>query len=109
MRLESKDIVGLPVKTARDLMRHLNVYRIDAETVLEFLNDEHWRGTVDAARKANPAMKASGRGASASSARSARLSLKSRYCRPSSPRLPASPCRRPSRSSRPLSKRSLKA
>jgi hypothetical protein len=54
MRLESKDIVGLPVKTARDLMRHLNVYRIDAETVLEFLNDEHWRGTVDAARKANP-------------------------------------------------------
>jgi hypothetical protein len=55
MKLDSKNsIVGLQVKTARDLMRHLNVYRIDADTVLEFLNDEHWRRTVDAARKANP-------------------------------------------------------
>jgi hypothetical protein len=54
MKLDSKSIAGLPVKTVRDLMRHLNVSRIDAETVLEFLNDEHWRSTVDTARKANP-------------------------------------------------------
>jgi hypothetical protein len=53
MKLDTKIIAGLPVKTARDLMRHLNVSRIDAEKVLEFLNDEHWRSTVDAARKAN--------------------------------------------------------
>jgi hypothetical protein len=39
MKFDSKNsIAGLPVKTARDLMRHLNVYRIDADTVLEFLN-----------------------------------------------------------------------
>jgi len=54
MKLESKSIAGLPVKTARDLMRHLNVSRVDAETVLEFLNDERWRRTVDAACKVNP-------------------------------------------------------
>ncbi|MEH2527639.1 MULTISPECIES: hypothetical protein [unclassified Bradyrhizobium] len=54
MKLDSNIIAGLPVKKARDLMRHLNVFRIDAETVLEFLNDEHWRSTVDAAHKANP-------------------------------------------------------
>jgi hypothetical protein len=55
MKFDSKNsIAGLPVKTARDLMRNLNVYRIDADTVLEFLNDEHWRSTVDAACKANP-------------------------------------------------------
>jgi hypothetical protein len=56
MKLDTKIIAGLPVKTARDLMRHLNLSRIDAEKVLEFLNDEHWRSTVDAARKANPRM-----------------------------------------------------
>jgi hypothetical protein len=56
MKLDTKIIAGLPVKTARDLMRHLNVSRIDAEKVLEFLNDERWRSTVDAARKANPRM-----------------------------------------------------
>jgi hypothetical protein len=55
MKLDSENcIAGLPVKTARDLMRHLDVYRIDADTVLEFLNAEHWRTTIDAARKANP-------------------------------------------------------
>ncbi|WP_024518121.1 hypothetical protein [Bradyrhizobium sp. Tv2a-2] len=55
MKFDSKNsIAGLPVKTARDLMRHLNVHRIDADTVLEFLNDEHWRSTVDAACKADP-------------------------------------------------------
>ena len=54
MKLDSKSIAGLPVKTMRDLMRHLNVSRIDEETVLEFLNDEQWRSTVDAARKTNP-------------------------------------------------------
>jgi hypothetical protein len=54
MKLDSKTIVGLPVKTARDLMRELNVSRIDVETVLDFLNDEHWRSTVDAACKINP-------------------------------------------------------
>ena len=59
MKLDSKIIAGLPVKTARDLMRHLNVSHIDAQTVLEFLNDEHWRSTVDAACKANPRIPAS--------------------------------------------------
>lgn len=54
MKLDSTNIVGLPVKTARDLMRHLNVSRIDAGTVLDFLNGERWRATVDAARKLNP-------------------------------------------------------
>ncbi|WP_271595718.1 hypothetical protein [Bradyrhizobium sp. CCBAU 25360] len=49
-----KSIVGLPVKTARDLMRNLNVSRIDEEAVLQFLNDLHWRSTVDAACKTNP-------------------------------------------------------
>jgi hypothetical protein len=56
MKLDPKNIAGLPVKTARDLMRHLNASHIDAETVLEFLNDERWRSTVDAACKANPRM-----------------------------------------------------
>jgi hypothetical protein len=56
MKLDSKTIAGLPVKTARDLMRQLNVSRIDADTVLEFLNDEHWRNTVDAVCRANPRM-----------------------------------------------------
>jgi hypothetical protein len=54
MKIDSKTIAGLPIKTARDLMRELNVSRIDAETVLHFLNTEHWRSTVDAACKANP-------------------------------------------------------
>ncbi|HEX9212035.1 MAG TPA: hypothetical protein VF901_16130 [Bradyrhizobium sp.] len=54
MKLESTSVVGLPVKTARDLMRRLNLSRVDEGTVLEFLNDEHWRGTVDDARKVNP-------------------------------------------------------
>lgn len=55
MRLESKNgIAGLSVKTARDLMRNFSDYNIDADTVLEFLNDEHWRSTVEAACKANP-------------------------------------------------------
>jgi hypothetical protein len=54
MKLDSKIIAGLPAKTARDLMRHLDVTRVDAEEVLEFLKDEHWRNTVDAACKANP-------------------------------------------------------
>ena len=56
MKLDSKTIVGLPVGLGRDLMRHLNVSRIDAESVLYFLNTEHWRSTVDAACKANPRM-----------------------------------------------------
>jgi hypothetical protein len=54
MKIDSKTIAGLPIKAARDLMRELNVSRIDAETVLHFLNTEHWRNTVDAACKANP-------------------------------------------------------
>lgn len=54
MKLDSKSIVGLPVKLGRDLMRHLNVYRIDVESVHNFLNEQHWRTTVDAARKINP-------------------------------------------------------
>jgi hypothetical protein len=54
MKLDSKSIVGLPIKLGRDLMRHLNVYRIDVESVLGFLNEQHWRSTVDAARKVNP-------------------------------------------------------
>ncbi|MGY4480086.1 hypothetical protein [Bradyrhizobium sp. USDA 3364] len=52
-------IAGLPVKTARDLMRHLNECRPDAEAVLEFLNTEHWRSSVDAARTVNPRIPAS--------------------------------------------------
>ena len=56
MKLDSKTIAGLPVKLGRDLMRHLNVSHIDAESVLYFLNTEHWRSTVDTACKANPKM-----------------------------------------------------
>jgi hypothetical protein len=56
MRLDAKDIAGLPVKTARDLMRHFASYRIDAKTVLDFLNERHWRSTVDAACKADPSI-----------------------------------------------------
>jgi hypothetical protein len=54
MKLDSKLIAGLPAKTARDLMRHFGEYNLNEETTLEFLNKEHWRSTVDAARKANP-------------------------------------------------------
>lgn len=54
MRLGSKTIIGLPVKTARDLLRHLNVSKIDVESVHGFLDDLHWRDTVDAAHKADP-------------------------------------------------------
>lgn len=54
MKVEFASIVGLPVKTARDLMRHLNVSPISVEAVFDFLNDEHWRKTVDAARRVNP-------------------------------------------------------
>lgn len=55
MRLDPKNrIAGLPIKTARDLMRYFSDYNINADTVLDFLNDEHWRKTVDAACKANP-------------------------------------------------------
>jgi hypothetical protein len=46
-------IAGLPVKAARDLMRRLRVRGADRDTILEFLNREYWRQTVDAARKAN--------------------------------------------------------
>lgn len=53
MKLDSKTIVGLPVKIARALLRQLNVSRINVETVLTFLNEEHWRSTVDAAHKTN--------------------------------------------------------
>jgi hypothetical protein len=60
MKLDPQNsIAGLPAKTARDLMRHLNEYRADAETVLDFLDTEHWRSTVDAARKANARIPAS--------------------------------------------------
>ena len=54
MKLDSKIIAGLPAKTARDLMRHFGEYNLNEESTLEFLNKEHWRSTVDAARKANP-------------------------------------------------------
>ncbi|TFV69633.1 hypothetical protein E4K64_32255 [Bradyrhizobium frederickii] len=54
MKLDSRHIVGLPVKLGRDLMRHLNVYRIDVASVHSFFNEQHWRVTVDAARKINP-------------------------------------------------------
>lgn len=56
MRFDAKDIAGLPVKTARDLMRLFLKYRIDAKTVLDFLNERHWRATVDAARAADPSI-----------------------------------------------------
>ncbi|MGY4367709.1 hypothetical protein ACVW1A_003774 [Bradyrhizobium sp. LB1.3] len=52
MRIDSKLIAGLPIKTARGLMRELHEpYRVNVEAVLDFLNDEHWRSTVDAACK----------------------------------------------------------
>jgi hypothetical protein len=54
MKLDSKLIAGLPAKTARDLMRHFGEYNLNEESTLEFLNKEHWRSTVDIARKANP-------------------------------------------------------
>lgn len=54
MKLDSKLIAGLPAKTARDLMRHFGEYNLNEQSTLEFLNTEHWRSTVDAARKANP-------------------------------------------------------
>ncbi|MGY4283627.1 hypothetical protein ACVWXO_002847 [Bradyrhizobium sp. LM2.7] len=54
MKFDSKTIVGLPVKIARDLLRHLNRCRIDADSVLAFLNDEKWRSAVDAACEADP-------------------------------------------------------
>jgi hypothetical protein len=54
MKLDSKLIAGLPAKTARDLMRHFGEYNLNEESTLKFLNTEHWRITVDAARKANP-------------------------------------------------------
>lgn len=55
MKLDlSKPIAGLPVKTARDLMRELHHGYIDTDSVLEFLNTDHWRRTVDAAREINP-------------------------------------------------------
>jgi hypothetical protein len=54
MRVDTTTIVGLPVKTARDLLRHLNVARIDVDSVHSFLDELHWRDTVDAAHKADP-------------------------------------------------------
>jgi hypothetical protein len=53
MKLDSKAIAGLPLKTARDLMRHFGEYNLNEESTREFLNKERWRSTVDAARKAN--------------------------------------------------------
>ena len=54
MRVDITTIVGLPVKTARDLLRHLNVARIDVNSLHSFLDELHWRDTVDAAHKADP-------------------------------------------------------
>lgn len=55
MRINSKLIAGLPIKMARDLMRELHQpHRTNVEAVLDFLNNEHWRSTVDAACKNNP-------------------------------------------------------
>lgn len=54
MKLDTQLIAGLPAKTARGLLRELNVSRINAATVLDFLNAELWRSTVDAACKADP-------------------------------------------------------
>jgi hypothetical protein len=55
MKIDSELIAGLPIKTVRALMRELHEpYRVNVEAVLNFLNDEHWRSTVDAACKKDP-------------------------------------------------------
>lgn len=55
MKIDSKLIAGMSIKMARDLMRELHrPDRVNVEAVLDFLNNEHWRCTVDAACKSNP-------------------------------------------------------